>query len=302
VVVDKAPCIEFPDKGRVADVRDLRSLISEIPEAAAIINLAAEHRDDVRPISLYDEVNVYGARNICAVAEEKRIGKIVFTSSVACYGFAAPDTGEDGVLNPFNDYGRTKAEAEAVYREWQARDPESRCLVIVRPTVIFGEGNRGNVYNLLSQIARRRFIMIGAGRNRKSMAYVENVAAFLQFALNFPNGVHVVNYVDKPDFDMTTLVSAVRKKLKLGGGTGFRIPYFVGYAGGMAADLAAKLTGRRLPVSAVRVKKFCATTQFSSIAAETGFVAPVSLEEGLDRTVRYEFVERHPGEPIFYTE
>ena len=35
--------------------------------------------------------------------------------------------------------------AEQVYKEWQAEDPENRTLVIVRPTVIFGEGNRGNV-------------------------------------------------------------------------------------------------------------------------------------------------------------
>ena len=48
-----------------------------------------------------------------------------------------------GESNYFNDYGRTKYLAEQVYKAWQAEDPESRTLVIVRPTVIFGEGNRG---------------------------------------------------------------------------------------------------------------------------------------------------------------
>jgi len=56
---------------------------------------------------------------------------------------------ESGEPNYFNDYGRTKYLAEQVYKEWQAEDPENRSLVIVRPTVIFGEGNRGNVYNLV---------------------------------------------------------------------------------------------------------------------------------------------------------
>lgn len=30
-----------------------------------LINLAAEHRDDVQPVSRYDSVNVEGARNVC---------------------------------------------------------------------------------------------------------------------------------------------------------------------------------------------------------------------------------------------
>ena len=49
---------------------------------------------------------------------------------------------EEGAINPFNEYGRTKALAEDVYREWRAKDPDSRSLIIVRPTVVFGEGNR----------------------------------------------------------------------------------------------------------------------------------------------------------------
>ena len=54
-----------------------------------------------------------------------------------------------------------------------------RSLVIVRPAAVFGEGNRGNVYQLLRQIASRRFVMVGSGHNRKSMAYVGNVSALL---------------------------------------------------------------------------------------------------------------------------
>ena len=37
-------------------------------DVSAIINLAAIHRDDIRPLSRYDEVNVQGAVNICDAA------------------------------------------------------------------------------------------------------------------------------------------------------------------------------------------------------------------------------------------
>lgn len=283
------------------DVAKLDTL-NAATNADAIVNLAAVHRDDVRPLSKYDEVNVEGARNTCALAERLGINRIVFTSSVAIYGFAPPDTGEDGVVNYFNDYGRTKWLAEGVFKEWQSRDSENRSLAIVRPTVVFGEGNRGNVYNLLKQIHSRRFVMFGGGENRKSMTYVENVAAFLQHALHFPPGVHVYNYIDKPDFTMNQLVEGARKTLFGKSGVGLRLPASFGIAIGYAADVASRLTGRALPVSSIRVRKFMGTTQFSSTARSSGFVPPVSLEEGLHRTLTYEFLQDNSSSRTFETE
>jgi len=279
-----------------------QSSMDQIAASSCIINLAAVHRDDVRPLSRYDDVNVQGAVNVCNVARKHGIAKIVFTSSVAIYGFSPPNTDESGEPNYFNDYGRTKYLAEQVYKEWHSEDPEHRTLVIVRPTVIFGEANRGNVYNLLKQIASKRFVMFGDGKNKKSMAYVENVAAFLEYSLSFKPGLHIFNYIDKPDFDMNTLITEARKTLFGKNNVGLRWPAFLGITIGYIADVAAKVIGRSLPVSSIRVKKFMGTTQFSSSVNETGFVAPVSIQEGLARTLRYEFLEDNSENRTFETE
>ena len=289
------------NKSNYCDVEDIESL-KQLKHADTIINLAAVHRDDVRPLSRYDDVNIQGAMNVCAIARKYAINKIIFTSSVAIYGFAPADTCESGKPNYFNDYGRTKYLAEQVYKDWQAEDSENRTLVIVRPTVIFGEGNRGNVYNLLRQIASKRFVMIGNGKNRKSMAYVENVSAFLEYSLSFKPGLHIFNYIDKPDFDMNTLVSQVRKTLFGKYNVGFRLPKSLGMTIGYLADVVAKLTGKSLAVSSIRVKKFMGTTQFASSVGKTGFVAPIKLEEGLARTLRYEFQEDNSDKQTFETE
>ena len=283
------------------DVEDI-SCDSHLKNVEAIINLAAVHRDDIRPLSRYDDVNVQGSVNVCEAARKHGINKIIFTSSVAIYGFAPADADESGDPNYFNDYGRTKYLAEQVYKEWQAEDPENRTLVIVRPTVIFGEGNRGNVYNLLKQIAAGRFVMFGNGKNRKSMAYVENVAAFLEYSLLFKSGLHIYNYIDKPDFDMNTLVSEARKTLFGKSNVGLRLPAFLGMGIGYFADFFSTVTGKSLPVSSIRVKKFMGTTQFASSVSEAGFVPPVSLEEGLARTLRYEFLEDNSDKRTFETE
>ena len=300
-IVDKAPSSFFPEKVLSADVR-LPLSLSFSQKPIALINLAAEHRDDVRPLSLYDEVNVDGARNVCDLARAKGANKIIFTSSVAVYGFAPLGTNESGVIAPFNDYGRTKWEAEQVYKQWQAEDPQNRTLVIVRPTVVFGERNRGNVFNLLRQIASGKFVMVGDGSNRKSMAYVENVAAFLEYSLGFKPGVHIYNYIDKPDFTMNTLVAHVNKLLGRSAEIKFRLPFSLGLLIGSSFDLVAKITGKKFPISAIRVKKFCANSVYESAIESTGFIPPVPLMGAIEKTVRFEFIEDHKNEQVFYSE
>lgn len=283
------------------DVTDLSSL-SQLSQCDVLINLAAVHRDDIRPTSLYDEVNVSGAQNICTIARRHNINKIIFTSSVAVYGFSKDKISEDGKHNYFNDYGRTKHLAEKIFKEWFDENPKDRMLFIVRPTVIFGEGNRGNVYNLLRQIYLRQFVMLGNGRNTKSMAYVENVAAFLEHAIGFNNGFHLYNYVDKPDFDMNLLVSRAKKILFGSGNVGIRLPAFIANLIGLFVDLLAKITGKSFPVSGIRIKKFMETTHFDTSLDQKAFQAPVTLNEGLERTLRYEFLEDNKKKRTFFTE
>ncbi|MDX7992002.1 NAD-dependent epimerase/dehydratase family protein [Xenorhabdus littoralis] len=287
-IVDKKKSEVFPNNWEYGDVTKPETLLKPLKNASVIINLAAEHKDNVNPISLYYDVNVQGAKNVCDVAEQLNIKHIIFTSSVAVYGFVEKETAEDGSFNAFNDYGKSKLEAEYVYDSWQEKE-ENRTLVTIRPTVVFGENNRGNVYNLFKQIASGRFLMIGSGNNKKSMAYVENVAAFLKFATTFSSGRHVFNYVDKPDFTMNELTDVIcnslgKKKSNI------RIPYSIGILGGYCFDILSKLTKKELPISSIRVKKFCARTQFKSDnIAQTGFIPPVTLEQGIANTVQTEF-------------
>lgn len=191
-------------------------------------------------------------------------------------------------------------EAEGVYRAWQAEDPEHRSLVIVRPTVIFGEQNRGNVYNLLRQIARGRFIMFGSGKNRKSMAYVQNIAEFLAYSTQLGPGEHLYNYIDKPDLDMNTLVSRCRSVLFGKDGVGLRMPGWLGVLAGYGFDVLAAVTSKKLPVSSIRVKKFMGTTAFNTSISKTGFSPSCTLAEGIERTMRHEFLEDHSGDKLFY--
>ena len=168
----------FPGIWIHCDVRHCETFSEEAQGVDVIVNLAAEHRDDVRPLSRYRETNVKGASEVCLVARKHGIRKIVFTSSVAVYGFHPYPVDENGPFDPFNAYGRTKLEAEGVYRAWAAEDP-SRTLVVIRPAVVFGEGNRETCITSCARSHRADLLMVGLGNNVKSMAYVDNVAAFV---------------------------------------------------------------------------------------------------------------------------
>lgn len=291
-----------PEVTEIGDVRDQACMDEKLQDTDCVILLAAQHRDDVHPTSLYYETNVGGMEKTLKAMEKNGVKQIVFYSSVAVYGLNKKNPNEEHPADPFNHYGKSKWQAEVVLQEWYKTHPDWN-INIIRPTVIFGERNRGNVYNLLKQIASGKFLMVGNGNNKKSMAYVGNIVAFTKFLMeNKTTGYNVYNYIDKPDFNMNELVGHVSKVLNKHIPT-THFPYWLGMLGGYGFDLLAKITGKKLTVSSVRVKKFCATTEFDATKVkETGFKAPYTLGEGLARTLEFEFIHDASNGITFKTE
>ena len=286
----------------IGDVRNLSQLTEETKNSDLVVLLAAQHRDDVFPRSLYYETNVDGMRNTLKAMEANGVKSLVFFSSVAVYGLNKNNPDENHPKDPFNDYGKSKWQAEEVLQEWYEQHKDWN-INIIRPTVIFGERNRGNVYNLLKQIASGRFLMVGSGNNKKSMAYVGNIVAFVKYMIdNCKNGYNVFNYIDKPDFTMNQLVTHVEKVLEKRIPS-VHFPYWIGMLGGYCFDILAFLSRKKLAISSVRVKKFCATTEFcSDKMLSTGFTPPYSLGEGLRRTLEFEFLRKDKDDVIFISE
>ncbi|MDO5672137.1 MAG: NAD-dependent epimerase/dehydratase family protein [Actinomycetaceae bacterium] len=290
----------FADFTVNADVRDRVALHEASRGVDAIIHLAAAHRDDVKPVSLYQSVNVGGAQNVVQAAADNGVSTIIFTSTVALYGLDKENSRETDTPDPFNEYGRSKWEAEEVFRAWHtqgktlsegdATKESARKLLIVRPCVIFGEGNRGNVYTLAKQLSSGMFMTVGDGQNHKSMAYVGNVVEFLAQRLVDVQGYELYNYADKPDLSTQELVSILRKALNKHTGQSLHIPLELGMLGGKVFDVLAAIIRKPLPISSVRIKKFAASTVVNADALEAlGFQRPYTLAEGLQRTINAEF-------------
>jgi nucleoside-diphosphate-sugar epimerase len=145
-------------------------------------------------------------------------------------------------------------------------------------------------------------MMIGKGENKKSMAYVGNIVALIKNRLEKSEpGFHIFNYADKPDFSMTVLTQLIEKKMNIKLFS-IKIPYLIGMMVGYCFDLISVLSGKKFSISSVRVQKFCATTQFDANKVHSVFNSPYTLEEGLNKTLEHEFINKKEDDVLFYSE
>jgi len=161
------------DSGRIqffpADVREPLALPPGPVDLIA--NFAAVHREPGHTDQEFWSTNIPGAMHACALAADVGCKTMLFASSIAPYGPAVDPVDERSVPAPTSAYGASKLEAERVHQMWAAEDP-SRRLVIVRPGVVFGPGEGGNVSRLVRSVVRGRFVHVGSPSTRKAGLYV----------------------------------------------------------------------------------------------------------------------------------
>jgi GlcNAc-P-P-Und epimerase len=274
----------FEKKTKIVNILDKKKLEDFIPENSTIINLAAVHRDD-DAVDDYYLVNVKGSENICEIAIKKNCKNIFFFSTVAVYGKAPPLADEKTDQKPFNHYGKSKKQAEEVYLDWRKKD-ENHSLTIIRPTAVFGKGNRGNIFNLISQIKKGPFFMIGNGNNIKSIAFVENLVEFTLYLLRLKKKTKIHNYVDEPQMTLKELVLFIRVQFNIK--TRLRyLPYSIAFLGGTIFDFLSKILNKKLKISRVRVEKFIIESSYS--ANLSGYKRTYNLREALKKTIVEEF-------------
>ncbi len=148
-------------------MRDRQTLISNLKPADWVILLAAEHKEDVVPVSLYYDINVDGARNVLEAMEAKGINKLLFVSSVSVYGLNQSQQDETDSVAPYNDYGKSKWMAEELMRTWQATDPHTKRSLLLDQPLFLVRATGAMCHQLLQQVQSGKFVMVGNGNNHK---------------------------------------------------------------------------------------------------------------------------------------
>lgn len=251
----------------------------EITDNTVVHHLAAVHFDF--QTSFY-QTNVDGTLNVIEALLHCR--KWIFYSSVATYGDSTLTRDESSSQEPTNDYGKSKLlMEEAIFEKFRSESLKGQ-IVIVRPGVVYGEWNFGNVFNLMWLSSR--FLPIGLSSNPiKSMAYVKNLVASTLFALEkAEDGIPLVyNYVD---YDQLGTKDLLRLIGKANGSKPLYIPFRFVLGVSHILNLPFKILGKDFLASPMRVKKFAQPTHFKADKIrELGFEQPVEPKEAVKRTI-----------------
>lgn len=240
------------------DVRDRDALDRALDGVDAVVHLAAAHHDFGIQSQTFHDVNVGGTQMLCDLMQQHAIRNLMFYSSVAVYGENRIPPTETTTPNPQSIYGITKLLAETEVQKWCQENAANRALII-RPTVIFGPRNFENMFALIRQIDRGKFLRVGPMSNVKSLAYIDNIVnTTLDVWLDkqLPTaGVEIFNFVDLPDLTSWEIASVVSDALKKKPPR-LRIPYFVARTLAVPFDLLIAMTGKNLPISSAKIRKF----------------------------------------------
>src|SRR5262249_4229247 len=87
-------------------------------------------------------------------------------------------------------------------------------VVILRPSLVFGEGDRGNLINLIRSIKTGKYKHIGAASTEKSVIYSRDVAQAIDLCLErMPEGVHILNVANPEPVSVKELTEEIAAAL-----------------------------------------------------------------------------------------
>lgn len=169
-----------------------------------LVHLAALTHDGTRGASAarFHTINVELSKRVVAAALAGGITRCVYLSSIKVNGESS--LRDDGHLHaytgddppaPADHYGRSKLAAEmALTALWPAAHG---ALTLLRPPLVFGAGQLGNMARLMALVARGLPLPFAAIDNRRSLIYVENLVAAIALALGITSaGVRCYTLAD----------------------------------------------------------------------------------------------------------
>ncbi len=259
IVCDIQPPEEHMGKDEVSYIEvDIRNPIKFKIEAVNvdsswIFNFAAIHREPGHQEREYFDTNVPGARHVVNFAEENDIKNIFFTSSIAPYGQSNKERTEYSQIYPDTPYGVSKALAEEIHNSWLNEKNERR-LIIVRPGVIFGGKDPGNVYVMIRAIRRGTFVLPNSGKIQKAHGYIEGLLESILFTMNKTTSSILYNYAENPSVSLKEMISITKKECNYKRPI-FRLSLKLLIGASYFIRIISKLTGRKTKIHPIRVKK-----------------------------------------------
>jgi nucleoside-diphosphate-sugar epimerase len=185
---------------------------NELPECDAIIHLAGKAHDTKNQAleSEYFEINTGLTQKLFDYFLQSSATKFIFFSSVkaAANSVEGEFLTENVIPNPQGPYGESKIAAEEYILANLPRDPRKK-VYILRPCMIHGPGNKGNLNLLYNVVSKKLPWPLGAFENRRSFSSIDNVCAVVEGILKkeVPTGIY--NMADDESLSTNELIECM---------------------------------------------------------------------------------------------
>lgn len=244
-----------------------------------IFHLAAKVHDRLeKDVKQYRLINVNITEKLAELALKNNVDKLIFFSTVSVYGDTEGQTiDEKEVCVPSTIYGKTKLEAENILIK--AYQKYNLPVIILRLTSVYGTYDHGNLKLLAKLIRKHLSAMVGQGKNRKTMVYVEDVIQAAMLAAIRDEAVGEVFNIGENFYTFYKILDTLEKMLDI---TTFRfkIP--------LVLEKAIKKQNINLTLSKI-IKTISSDNCYSSHKAKKilGFKPLYNLEQGLKESVEW---------------
>jgi len=193
----------------ISNLEDNTKLCSILKDIEVIVHAAARvHIMDDKsadPLTEFRKVNVEGTLNLARQAADAGVKRFIFISSIKVNGegtkIGKPYT-EDSKPNPIDPYGISKYEAE----QGLLKIAETTALevVIIRPTLVYGDNVKGNFHSLMKWTYKGIPLPIGGiKQNLRSLISVDNLVDFIVTCIEHKNAKNEVFLISDDD-DIST--------------------------------------------------------------------------------------------------
>ncbi len=252
-----------------------------IPEVDAIIHLAGKAHDTKNQTvsDVYFKVNTGLTQMIYDYFLKSKAKKFIFFSTAK----AAADKvdgvlTEDVVPSPVGPYGESKIAAEKYIQEHLVADKQ---VYILRPCMIHGPGNKGNL-NLLYGVVKKGIPWpLGAFENRRTFTSIDNLCFVINGLLtkDVPTGIY--NMGDDEALSTNELIEEICKSLGKNAHI-WKLPK------GLMTGVAKIGGALHLPLDSERLRKLTENYISSNAKIKKALGVekmPVDAREGLQRTL-----------------
>ena len=257
-----------------------------LPQFDAIIHLAGKAHDTKNQsvAQSYFDINTGLTQKIFDFFLESSAKKFIFFSSVkaAADSVVGDMLTEDVIPAPVGPYGESKIKAEEYIKEHLEYSTTEKQVYILRPCMIHGPGNKGNL-NLLYNVVKKGIPWpLGDFDNRRSFTSIDNLCYVIEGLLNqdVPTGIYHMG--DDEALSTNELISIMCEAMG-------KKPHIWKMNKGLMEGCAGLGTLLHLPLNTERLRKLTENYVVSNakIKAALGIdKMPVTAKEGLMKTIR----------------